>query len=41
MDKLSETTEVSSQYTESVYNVENNTTVKNETNLKKLPVTGF
>lgn len=41
VDKLIENTEVTSQYTEKVYNVENNTTVKNETNLKKLPKTGF
>ncbi len=35
IDKLEEKTEVTSQYTENVYNVENNTEIK------KLPVTGF
>ena len=35
IDKVEEKTEVTSQYTESVYNVENNNTIR------KLPITGF
>lgn len=41
VDKISETTEVTSQYTESVYNVENTNTIIKENNIKKLPVTGY
>lgn len=39
--KKFENVEVSSKSTETVYNVENQSTLKNENNIKKLPVTGF
>ena len=41
IDKKYENVEVTSKYTETAYNVENNNTLKKDNTIKKLPVTGY